>query len=74
MQLICVLFPFIVPQSINAIDLSLCHQAVSWQEGASLHVPHPKEEGTYMHSDKKKLNEPRECLFKGMLNKVLVEK
>ncbi len=27
-----------------------------------------------LHSDKKKLNEPRECLFKGMLSKVLVEK
>ncbi len=30
--------------------------------------------GVNLHSDKKKLNEPGECLFKGMLSKVLVEK
>ncbi len=28
----------------------------------------------YLHSGKKKLNEPRECLFKGLQSKVLVEK
>ncbi len=27
-----------------------------------------------VHSGKKKLNEPRECLFKGLQSKVLVEK